>query len=139
MTYATVNDVAVLLARTMTAGEEAKAAFLLPIADAKILAAVPTVAARLTAGTLDAALATYVAASMVARALTTSDGVTSTEVSIDDYRQVERREAARAEGGFSLTEDEFSLLQPADETSTGGAFTVKPYAIPRQRSVDCRW
>ncbi len=138
MTYATASDVATLLARELTAAEEAKAAVLLPVADAKIQQAVPTVAARLTAGTLEAGLVTFVAASLVARALTTTDGVTAVEESIDDYRKVERRDLTTAEGGFNLTPDEVDLLSPS-EVAAGGAFTIRPYTVPIQRSVETAW
>lgn len=144
MTYAEVSDVAVLLARAMTEAEEAKAEALLPVADAKINLAVPSVASRVLTDSNLATLVTHVAAALVARALTTSDGVTAVEESIDDYRKVERREVAQAEGGFTLTEEEIRLLQPAEEAATtGGAFTIRPYAttsIPRQRTAaDCWW
>ena len=133
MTYATTADVAVLLARTLTPAEEAKATALLPVADAKIIQRVPSAPARLTAGTLDPVLVTHVAASLVARALTTTDGATAVEEQIDDYRRVERRETAAPEGGFDLTPGEVDLLQPTTTDATSEAFTIKPYRVPRPR------
>lgn len=141
MTYATVNDVATLLARALTDAETTKATALLPVADAKINRAVPSIASRIGTESGLNVLVTHVAASLVARALSgAGDGVTAVEESIDDYRKVERRETASEDGGFELTAGEIDLLRPAD-TAAAGAFTIKPYStarIPQQRRpVDC--
>lgn len=73
--YATAADVAAGW-RTLTADEQARATVLLDRAAVLIRAAVPSVPARLTAGTLDAEVPLTVSVNMVQRVLRNPEGVT---------------------------------------------------------------
>jgi hypothetical protein len=73
--YATADDVAAGW-RTLTAEEQARATVLLERAAALIRTTVPSVPARLTAGTLDPAVLLTVSVNMVQRVLRNPDGVT---------------------------------------------------------------
>lgn len=88
---------------------------------------VPSVDARLAAGTLDADLVRGVVASMVKRALLNPDQ--NIEVAIDDMRL---KKSDAVSGELYLSDDELALLRPNSliGSTTGGAFSIRAPAAP---------
>jgi hypothetical protein len=109
--------------RALSTDEAASATYWLTFASAIIRREVPTVDARITAGTLDADLVMGVAVSMVLRRLQNPDGYRSVQESIEDYSTTATRDSALSAGGVYLNEDEKCLLG-----ERSGAFSITPTA-----------
>jgi hypothetical protein len=124
MSYATVSDVATQMQRALTTEEQALVTAMLPVVDLLIDQAVPSVADRIVSGDLAAAVVAFVAASVVARALRTPEGVTETEVALDDFRSRQRRESPAE--GLALTASEVALLSPTEQDVDASAFSIQP-------------
>lgn len=94
---------------------DASLARLIEKAEGRLLARVPSVPARVAAGTLDGALVAGVVEDMILRVVSNPRGVRS--MSIDDYSETLERAASGA--GLYLTPDEVALL--AGPSRAGGA------------------
>jgi hypothetical protein len=94
--------------RTLSAAEQTVTVNLLADAAAILLARVPTIPARVAAGTLDAALVKRVQAAMVKRVLSNPDG--KRQEAIDDYSWT--RDNAVSAGMLYATADEIAELSP---------------------------
>lgn len=92
----------------LTTAQEALATQLLADAEAIITARFPTIAARVTAGTLDAALVVQAQTAMVIRVLQNPEGFLEEE--IDNWRG--RRDAVLSSGLLYLGDSDALLLLP---------------------------
>lgn len=86
-------------------------------AEERLLARIPSIPARVAAGTLRVGLVAGVVEDMILRVVSNPRGVRS--MSIDDYSETLER-AASSGGGLHLTQDEIDLL--AGPSRAGGAF-----------------
>lgn len=120
--FAEPSDVAVLLQRDLTDVEDLAAAAHLAAASAVMRAVVTDVDDRVTAGTLDATIPAYVAASMVKRVMLNPEGWRSVAESIDDYREERTRDQALSDGSLRILGDELELLRGRRR----GAFSIRP-------------
>lgn len=111
--------------RALSSGEQAVAEALLADAWAIMVARVPELEARLTAGTLSAELVTAVECGIVLRVLRNPEG--KRMESIDDYSYT--RDDTRAGGLLYLSVDELDLLSP-DGATGSEAFTITPTGEP---------
>jgi hypothetical protein len=113
--YATASDVAAGW-RTLTADEQARATVLLDRAAVLIRAAVPSVPARLTAGTLDAKVPLTVSVNMVQRVLRNPEGVT--QQTLGPASVTYDRDDS---GALYLSESDLAALTAAAVVVTGAA------------------
>lgn len=109
--------------RALTADEQSVASVLLVDAETYLRARVATVADRVAAGTLSAALVKQVQVGMVLRVMKNPEG--KRQESIDDYSWT--RDQSLSAGALYATAEELQLL--ASPTSSAAAFTVTPYGV----------
>lgn len=114
--------------RPLTTAELAAAEGQIRFASAIVRQQVPSVDARLAAGTLDPDLVRGVVASMVQRVLMNPDR--NSEVAIDDMRL--KKDASISSGNLYLSAAELALLQPVSVagSASAGAFTIRSPAVP---------
>jgi hypothetical protein len=117
--FASVQDVADTW-RPLTAAEQALASVLLARVSALIRLRVYNIDARAAADSNLAVVVKGVAVDAVLRVLRNPAGKVTE--SIDDYTY--RRADAVADGVLYVTDDEWSMLSPADNPA--GAFTIRP-------------
>jgi hypothetical protein len=128
ISQATTADLTSRSLRPLTTAETTWATVRLRDAFTQIIAALPSLGARLDSGVVSDPinqLVIQVQCSMVLRVLSNPDGVL--EETIDDYTR--RLDAAISTGALYLTDLERSLLS-ATVGSSEGAFTIRPYGIP---------
>jgi hypothetical protein len=124
--FALPEDVEALLQRELTDAEAPAVDMHLAGASAIIRGVVTDVDTRVTAGTLDATIPAYVAASMVVRVMRNPEGWRSVSESIDDYREERTRDQALSDGALRLLADELAILRGRRR----GAFSIRPGVEP---------
>lgn len=122
--FATRQDVEAAW-RSLTPAELAVIDSRLAFVSAIIRSQVTDVDARITAGTLDAALVKGVTVEVVLRKFRNPEG--KSEEQIEDYRY--RRDTSTASGSMYLTAEELALLR----RRSSGAFSI----VPGQEPADC--
>lgn len=129
MTYANIADVAAELGRPIPTASETIAQWnrWLTRIENRILARIPDLADRITAGELTTALVADVEAAAVARHALNPEGVRQMTRAIDDGSVTKLIDQARSAGELDLTHEEWALLLP---TSDSGAFSTRPYSEP---------
>lgn len=112
--YATVDDIrAVAYGVTIPCDADGALSRLIAKAEARLLIAVPSIASRLAAGTLDVDLVKGVVEDMVLRIVRNPRGLRS--VSIDDFQATIDR--ALSSGELYVSDAEVALLSPAARAS----------------------
>ena len=123
--FATAADVATVW-RALTPAEEATTEFYLEFASEIIRMHLPSIDARIAAGTLSAVLVKGVVVAMAKRALVNPEGLRSVQRQIEDYSETLTRDASLGSGGVFLSADELAMLS----TRRGRAFSITPHAEP---------
>lgn len=125
MTYANVADVAAELGRPVPTDLPTVAQWerWLARVENQILARIPDLHARVSAGSPTAELVADVEAAAVARKALNPEGLRSTTRAIDDGSVTKTIDQTRSAGELELTDDEWALLLPRPAR---GAFTIRP-------------
>lgn len=125
--FANLTDVEERLGRPITDSDEVKQvnAWIGDV-ESLILARIPDLQEKVTAGVPTAAVVSMVVANAVIRKINNPDGKVSEGV--DDY-QYRYNEQAR-KGDLFLTDEEWALLTPA---AASGAFSIRPYGAVAHR------
>lgn len=121
--FATPDQVEAIF-RPLTSAEAIVADARLAEASDHIRSEVPTVDARIAAGTLSASLVAGVAAAMVRRVLLNPTVARQKSRSIDDYQETDTLDSSISTGEIYLTPREFRLLTGSRRRSR--AFTIVP-------------
>lgn len=129
MTYANIADVAAELGRPIPSDAPTIAQWnrWLTRIENQILARIPDLEARVTAGEFSAGLVADIEASAVARKALNPEGVRQMTRAIDDGSVTKTIDQTRSAGELELTEDEWALLLP---TADSGAFSTRPGSEP---------
>lgn len=129
MTYANITDVAAELGRPIPTDPNTIAQWnrWLTRIENRILARIPDLTDRVTAGEISAGLVADLEASAVARKALNPEGVRQMTRAIDDGSVTKTIDQTRSAGELELTEDEWALLLP---TSESGAFSTRPGSEP---------
>lgn len=123
MAYAEPSDVAGGF-RDLTDEEVQRTYTLLDRAERLLTSRIPTIAARVTAGTLDVQTVIDIEAAMVERVLRNPDGK-KTE-SIDDYSYT--RDGALSSGSLYVSDEEIALLLPVRQRAR--SITLQTHSTP---------
>jgi len=125
VTYATENDVAAELGRPTPTDPTVVAQWRrwLTRIENMIVARIPDLVDRITAGEIQQGLVADVEASAVARKILNPEGLRQITKAIDDGSVTKLIDQSRSTGELGLTEDEWALLLP---TADSGAFSTRP-------------
>jgi hypothetical protein len=125
VTYANVNDVAAELGRPAPTDPDVVAQWnrWLTRIENMIIARIPDLEARVTAGEITPGILADVEASAVARKILNPEGLRQVTKAIDDGSVTKIIDQSRSTGELGLTEDEWALLLP---TADSGAFSTRP-------------
>lgn len=98
--------------RPLAESEVVQVSVLIADAWAILQTQVPTLAARITAGTVDQGVVRFVVTSMVLRVMRNPEGYRSTTRTIDDFTESFVRDNTLAAGSLYATPEELALLRP---------------------------
>ena len=104
--------------------------------EAMIKVRIPDLDARVTAGTIDVALVVGIEAGAVGRKADNRKGLRSVTRSVDDGSMTEVRDSAFSDGVLRITDDEWDLLIPAQQSD---AASVRYAYTPDHRSYNAHW
>lgn len=129
MTYGNVNDVAAELGRPTPTDPETLAQWgrWLTRIENIIVARIPDLNDRVSAGEISIDLLADIEAAAVARKVLNPEGIRQVTRAVDDGSVTKTIDQTRSSGVLDLTDDEWALLLPKAD---GGAFSTRPYFEP---------
>lgn len=125
MTYGNVNDVAAELGRPTPTDQDVLAQWgrWLTRIENIIIARIPDLNDRVSAGEINIDLLADIEAAAVARKVLNPEGIRQVTRAVDDGSVTKTIDQTRSSGALDLTDDEWALLLPKAD---GGAFSTRP-------------